>query len=84
MPSPPNEPEVSSGRRPRVAEQIGGGVDRVGGHPPVGGELPAGDRDHAARRDPHGVAAREVGGALPLERSNGRSPAQVPITSDSR
>ena len=40
-----------------------GGVDRVGGHAPVGGELAAGDGDHAARRHPHRVPARQVGGA---------------------
>ena len=58
------QPEVLGlGSTAAFAEQIGGGVDRVGGHPAVGGEFPARDGDHAARRDPHRMAAGEVGGA---------------------
>ena len=50
--------------RGRPAETAHDGVDGVLGHAAVGGELAPGHRDHARGRDPHGVAARQVGGAV--------------------
>ena len=47
-----------------AAEDRKSRVDGVLGHPAVGGELAAGDRDHAVRRGPDGVAPRQVRGSL--------------------
>ena len=60
-------------------------VDGVGGHAPIGRELAAGDGDHAARgyRAPSAGGTGRRCGRWRAERSSGRSPAQVPTTSDS-
>ncbi len=57
------QPQVLGPRSPcAVVEEFDHGVDRVGCHAPVGGELAAGDGDDAARRHPHRMATRQIGG----------------------
>ena len=60
-------------------------VDRVGGHAPVGRELAAGDRDHAARSSVRTVWRRDRSAVRSLVAAftSGRSPAHVPRMSAS-
>ena len=51
-----------------AAEPLHHGVHRLGGHPPIGGQLAAGDRDHAGGARDHPVLAGH-GGCLQPRRT---------------
>ena len=66
----------------RSAELRTDDVHGVGGHPPVGGELAAGDGDQAVGRHDDGVPPGQIGGpGAAGVVDKGRRPAQDPVTS---